>query len=340
MVIGFILFRGYVTYKMLDPQRTYGYFRDRYPMKKSTNNWYSFDCPICNKSKKGAVHFDYQQVKCWAGCYKEGIAAWVAQMEGVSFSVALKMLWDYDPANIDLKAFEVISTEGAKISDVKLPFGFTSIVSGEGILGKRARAYMVEERGLDLKLLDYLGVGYVNQKNTESSQKQDDYFGYIITPFKRGGSLYYYIGRDFTGSNFLKHKNPAVSSFGIGKSELFFNEDALNRKTVTVVESAFCAMTLGRAGTATLGKELSVPQKTKIIRSDCENVIIAYDKGAYNSGLRAGLGLLDHKNVYVVDMDRHQGAGKDPNEMGKKAVMDLIADTPKLTFEMALSGLV
>lgn len=322
---------------MLDTKRVYGYFRDRYPLKRSTNNWYSFDCPICNKSAKGAVHFDYQQVKCWAGCFKSSISEWVSQMEGLNFSQTFKFLWAYEPANIDLEALEALST-GVYLTDVKLPYGFKSITTGTGIIASRARSYMVDSRGLDLKLLDKLGVGFVNEKLEVESYK-DDYFGYIITPFKRNNALYYYIGRDFMG-NSLTHKNPAVSSFGIGKSELFFNEDALNHRTAIVVESAFCAMTMGKSGSATLGKDFSVQQKAKVLRSDCENLIIAYDKGAYVDGIKAGMQFLDHKKVYVVDMDRWKGEGKDPNEIGRKNVLDLIADTPMLTFDKAVSYLV
>ena len=68
---------------------------------------------------------------------------------------------------------------------------------GDVILGQRARTYLTS-RGFDVEELDMLGFGYCDEKGPDFA---NDYFGYIIIPFKRRGSLFCFIGRDFIGND-------------------------------------------------------------------------------------------------------------------------------------------
>ena len=124
-----------------------------------------------------------------------------------------------------MEAIETFRTK--QVVDVEMPKGYTPILEGEGILGKRARSYLTE-RGFDLTVLDRAGIGYCNEHGLVDKENDidEDFFGYIIVPFKRNGLLVYYIGRDYIG-NFLRYKNPAVEKFNVGKGDLLFNEDAL-----------------------------------------------------------------------------------------------------------------
>lgn len=323
---------------MVDSRKAYAYFSSQWSLRKSTNNWWSFNCPYCGKPKS-AVHFDYEIVKCWVCSTKVTLVNFVAEFENIHFKDALQLLWNFDSVSIDMNLLEALEVETVMVSDISLPLGYKPILYGDTSLGTRARNYL-ESRELDLKYLSSLGFGYVNEHDTENEQL--DYWGYIIIPFNTPkGELYYYIGRDYTG-NFLRYKNPPVSNFGIGKSELLFNEAGLNRNTMVLTEGAFCASTIGKSGVASLGKDLSVKQVSKIITSDCENVVIFYDKGAYIDGVKAAMKLMDHKNVYVVDTDNFNGdkEQKDPNSIGLSESLRLIEDTPPLTYAMALDAII
>lgn len=324
---------------MLDSRKAFAYFTSKFALKRSTNNWFTFHCPHCGKHK-AAVHFDFEVVKCWVCSYKHSIVDWVADFEGLDFRETLKMLWAFNPSGVSMNMLEAINIESVKKAvDIKLPVGYKPLLYGDTMLANRARNYLAD-RNLDLNYLGSLGLGYVNEHDTENESL--DYFGYIILPFNTPkGDLYYYIGRDYTG-NFLRYKNPPVTDFGIGKSELLFNEQGLNRKTTVIVEGSFCAATIGKSGVASLGKDLSTKQISKILNSDCENVVICYDKGAYEDGIKAGMKLLDYKKVYVVNLNLYNGAEdqKDPNAIGKDETFRLIADTPELTLSTALDALI
>jgi len=322
---------------MINQKRTYGYFRDSYLLKKSTKGWFSFDCPKCGGDHKAAVHFDYEIVKCWV-CAEgnQWIIDFVAFNEGLKQREVFEMLNSYKEADIDLRELE--SNSLSQISDVELPDNYQLITQGEGMLGRRAREYLTG-RGFSLKKCERLGLGYVNKSHEEFIK---DFFGYIIIPFKKDGKLYYYIARDYIG-NGIKYKNPAVTDFGIGKSELLFNEDALNKDVVFATEGWACATTLddkNHGGTAILGNTLANLQKTKIISSPCSTVVIAGDVGFYKHSIKMGMELMNYKDVYVLNMDKLKAYGKDPNDIGKEKIHALWKDTKKLTMGTALADLI
>lgn len=306
-------------------------------MYQSTKNWYAFDCPICgNTAGRGAaVHFDYGVVKCWNCGNKQSISDFVMLVTGQGYGFVRDLLNNYAEAPVDFNLLRGIRPE-RKVS-VSLPYGFTSLLDGEGILGKRARATLAA-RGFNLDLLDAQGFGYCNKHPPEGSNLED-FFGYIIVPFKRQGELYYYLGRDYVG-NFLRYKNPDVEALGVGKSELLFNEDALDlEETVWLTEGWACAATMGKEGVAILGNSLSSEQRTKVLRGSCKTVVVALDAGFYRQALKIGAKLLDHKKVYVLDLDQIARPSdddpdhwlKDPNDLGANAVLELAGETKPLT---------
>lgn len=323
---------------MLNPRRTYAYFRDTFLLKPSTQGWFAFQCPQCGKEQKAAVQFDWELVKCWVCTYKQSITEFVQDYEGMTREDTIRFLYQYKESEIDLRDFEAAAP--IKAVDAHLPEHFLNIMDGVGVLGKRARTYLTD-RGLHLKLCDKIGLGYVNKKAEEF---QDDYFGYIIIPYKKDGKLYYWTARDYTGSN-LRYKNPALSDFGVGKSELLFNEDALNSSIAFLTEGWACALTMGK-GVALGGVDLSNKQRTKIINSPCETIVVVTDKGFYKQGLKIGMALLGHKEVKVVNLDninKKDSTGKelkDPNELGAEFILDCYQKTKTLSFGLAISEMI
>lgn len=317
----------------IDPKQSYTYFNNNYNLKKTSRGWYAFKCPLCNElenRRKIAVNFGYGVVKCWICGYKDTIVDFVAETEGIDYNKARQTLRDCQASMVNL---DEIQEAGDKIySEVELPYGFKSLLEGEGIMGVRARNYL-SSRGFNLKELDRMGVGYCNEALPEVLKgEQEDYFGYIIIPFKSRGKLIYYIGRDYIG-NFLRYKNPPKELFNVGKGDLVFNEDALYLyDEVFILEGWADAVTIGREATSTQGWSLSAIQKGKYLTSEAEILTLVPDGGVDGKGipfyilaLELALEFSEHKKVKVVNLNK-QLDGKDVNAMGRDKFMEIYKD--------------
>jgi hypothetical protein len=254
---------------------------------------------------------------------------------GEDYRTVKNMLFTYEESDVDLSSLSDVKVR--KQSQVTLPTGFHLLDDGDTVLGRRARAYL-EKRGFNISYLSSRGFGYVDKRppiaETEEDQ-EDDYFGYIIIPFVKDNLLYYFIARDYI-DNFLRYKNPPYEKFGVGKSELLFNEDCLKfYDTIFVVEGWACAVTLGDNAVAILGSSFSTEQLTKLIASPCTTVVIVSDLGFYKHGLKMALELLDYKEeVYALDLAEidpdvydikydPEKPPKDPNDFGRDPIIDL-----------------
>jgi len=314
----------------IEPRQAYTYFNKNYHIKKTSKGWYAFKCPFCDElenRKKAAVNFQFGMVKCWICGYKQNVIDFVSDTEGVTYKAAKDILKECTASDVILEEMEDNSHK--VYSEIKLPYGYKSILEGDGALGKRARNYL-SGRGFDLKALDRMGVGYCSEILPDNlKDEEDDYFGYIILPFKSRGVLVYYIGRDFIG-NFLRYKNPKKEQFNVGKSDLIFNEDALYLyDEVFVLEGALDAMTVGREAVSTQGWNWSATQKSKIINSDAEIITLVPDGGVDGRGvpfyvlaLELACDIAEHKLVKVVNLNKIE-AGKDVNAIGKDAFMEV-----------------
>lgn len=313
---------------MINTRKAYTYFDNRIGLRKSTKNWYAFQCPYCHKKdKKGAVHFDFEMVKCWTCEYKKGIVEWVAEYEGVDWDTSKAIINSCSDADINFSDLVNIRTSNPD-TVISFPLGYTPLTRAEGVLGKRAVEYLAG-RGLNMEYLYKQQIGYCPAKHTEF---KEDYFGYIILPFMTDWRLRYFIGRDYIG-NFLRYKNPDAEKCGVGKSELLYNSQAVDTfKNVMLVEGLFCSLTIGSECMATMGKELSDFQASRIIKSNCEGVYIALDAGEKKASYKMATALVDYKKVYIVDLSLIAKDGKkDPNELGKQEVAYLAKHTAPVT---------
>lgn len=257
------------------------------------------------------------------------------QVEGLEWFEAKKFIDNFEETNVEADLLKGIHLD--KQVDITLPFGYKTITEGNSILAQRARDYLTG-RGFKMEVLDRLGIGYCDEHYQHANpeiQKKNDYFGYIIVPFKKRGKLYYYLGRDFIG-NFLRYKNPPEELFGVGKSEIFFNEDALELYSTTFLTEGWTdALTIGKHGIASLGWSLSPIQKSKLLKSNCKNLVVIADKEFYKQAVRTAMDFIDNKAVYVVNFDNMPG--KDANEVGREMVLEEVKRTPQLTATMAYS---
>lgn len=319
---------------MIPAVNSYQYITSRFVLKSTTNGWWTTDCPRCGKKGKFAFHFAWSRGKCWSCEWDASIADLVMAEEDLTFVEAKGLIMEADGSGVDPSMF--ILPQKQETSDVSLPLGYVPLLDGKKkTLGRRASNYLAS-RGFDLDELDMMGVGYVAAHAPEG---EDDYYGRIILPIQQGGRLRYYIGRDFIGG-FPKYMNPSKEKFGVGKDQVMFNGEAVNRfKTVYVTEGIFNAITMGRKSVATMGWTWSHEQTGTLVNGDCDLVVILADPGFYGRSMRNALKLIDHKRVKVVNFDSY-GHDEDVNTLGRDAVMKLVKQTPDLTYSAAIDAMI
>lgn len=331
---------------IVDIRKIYTYFKKRWPIKRSTNGFYNLDCPFgCIGSAgkhKFCVSFERQQVKCWRCPYKCSVTEFVQDFEAVDYKNAGRIINTEESIGF-IDAEVLLSVRAIAQSEVMLPLGFTSILDGQGVMSDRARNYLLG-RGFDLNKLDRKGFGY---SFTHDPKYQDDFFGYIIMPFKRVGMLRYYIGRDFMGQG-LRYKNPPTEKFGIGKADLVYNEDALStHDEIFIFEGLWDAETMGDSAISTQGWSLSPMQRSTIIRARPARLVFCTDKKTednakldpYPTAVKTAMGFLDMvPEVFVVNADNIPGKGKDCNDLGREAFLNEYSKTKALTLRSALEA--
>lgn len=304
---------------MIDPDKIYSYFDSSHgPLTRSSNGWYEAMCPFC-QSRKLYVNPEGNYAKCYKECIRGSVVHFVKTYLACTYFEATAILEEMMPR---LRINEYITASPLK-QDISLPEGYKRILDGRSPLAQRSRKYL-KGRGFDLNYLDMIGVGYCDG---------EDYFGYVIVPFKKDGDIVYFIGRDFMerGPKY-RYKNPSQEQFGIGKSEVLFNEEALYLyDKVYLMEGWTDAATMGNNGISIQGKSLSMMQWGLIRSSPVKEVVIISDLGAEKEALNMLETLYKTKKTKLIKLTEFQDFGKDVNAIGRHKVLSLEERTPHIT---------
>ena len=296
--------------------KLFTYFQQKLRLKPSTKGWYRGDCIYCDGKYSMGIHFHEHRLHCFkCGIHVTPIQA-IIDIEGfTNYNEALKLLRLQD----DFDRFErQILGKVEEVKPIDLPEGYQSILTGKGIMSKSAKNYLIN-RGFDLEYLGLRGVGYC---------LEGDYQGYIIFPIYLKGELVFFQGRRFIPVG-PKMKNPPEEEFGVGKSRILYNQDALMIYTrVRLVESITNALTLGDTGVGALGKSLSNYQFNWLVRSPAKAIHILLDPDAMFEAINLGLSLCHHKKVKVVKLPE----GEDVNSLGKKETTKIEKATPYMNY--------
>lgn len=280
----------------MNKQKLYNYFQSSFDLVPSTQGWYRLNNPF--EVKKGmtmAVNFGFNRIICHRTGYKSSITDFLRILTNKDSREIFSMIEKYTEVE-----FKITIPLNYSKATVKLPDNFY-LFDEEATLQKRASSYLMN-RNLDIDLLRERSIGFCND---------GDWFGRIIIPFMNP-TLQYYIGRDFIGQN-PKYKNPKKEDVGIGKSEIFYNEEALRGDKVYLCEGVFDALTCGEKGIASLGWKLSATQFSKLCHSPCD-IYIVPDKGFFQKALITAKELLVDNDVFITNLD-NQSFG-DINEIG------------------------
>lgn len=289
-------------------QKVNQYFMERLGLREYKNGWIKGDCPYCGKFKFG-IRISSWQANCFSCGNKYNPIRVIMEVENFKTKPELYAF---------LKGFEGVqflepAPEIRDVIKVRLPESFRLLSLGDSEMGNMARRYM-KKRGFNINSLSARGIGYCTE---------GEYEGFIIFPFYQQGKIIYFIGRRFIQIG-EKFKNPAVADFGIGKSMLVYNIDALGIfNHVCLVESIVNCLTWGDNAIATLGKKVSSYQVSTILKSPIKSITIGLDGDAYGEGIRLALQLVHYKKVRVMKLGE-----EDINDLGRKESKKIARETP------------
>ena len=294
------------------------YFKTRMGMVDYNKGWLKGDCPDCGKEQKYGINLPSNRSNCFKCGYNR--QPFNVMMDNERFTnkhEAMNFLMQFEEMG-----YVEPKVERSEEKPVLLPEGFKLILFGDSQWGKSARRYL-SNRGFDINELAYSGWGYC----TEGKHK-----GYIIIPFYKNGKLFYFNARLYMGSG-PKYNNPKAEDFGIGKSKIIYNVDALKKyEKIYIVESAMNAQTLGDQAIALGGKAISSAQFSEIIKAPANKLVIILDSDATKEAVKQACDLSFHKNVKVIFMPD----GKDVNDIGKKRTMKRVHKSKWLPYNEIL----
>lgn len=290
--------------------KVYSYITKVMGMRDYTRGWVKGNCPNCNRIDKFGVNLSRNRTNCFVCGYHPTPLTLIMELEGFK---------EYREVLIFLKAYkgkeylEPIIKRIEKV-DIKLPLGYTNILFGKSLLARQARKYIISRR-FDPEEVSYKGWGYCTT---------GPYLGYIIIPFYIGGKLVYFNARRYLGSG-PKYNNPKIDEFGIGKSLIIYNLDALAiYDEIYLVEGVINADTIGDNAIASGGKKISYYQISAIIKSPVEKVSIILDPDALEDAIKAGLLMSYHKDIRLIIWNGNE----DVNDIGRKETFRRINNIP------------
>jgi len=294
--------------------KLYAYATKKLGLRDYTRGWMKGNCPECGRIDKFGFNIGQNRTNCFVCTYHPSPITMVMDMEGLSTHAEA---WAFLKMYEGRQYLEPVIERLEQI-DAVLPDGFKSLIIGDGLLAKKARSY-VKGRGFDPEDMAYKGWGYVNR---------GDYYGYIIIPFYIGGKLVYYNARRYLGSG-PKYMNPSIEDFGLGKSLILYNVDALAiQDYIYLAEGAINAETIGDEGIATGGKKVSNYQISMILKSDVKGVTILLDPDAMSDSIRVAMELCYHKKVRVIELPEET----DINSLGKKKTLKMVKQVSWMSY--------
>lgn len=215
---------------------------------KQCGEWYSFNCPCCAEENFGEPDNKYNlEVKidldingcggfhCWKCGDTNGMrGTLVSLFKKYTNSETYNSFKNTVSEHRASSYYRISSDEslGDDITDIEylsLPDGFKPIDKTSADC-KDAYDYLVG-RGITDEIIHNFNIGYISTNSKDYSLRKRVY----IPSYDRFDNLTYWVGRDYTGKNKQKVKNPKRS-----KMEIVFNEGKINwYEPVTLVEGPF-----------------------------------------------------------------------------------------------------
>jgi hypothetical protein len=307
----------------------------------SSGDYVHFNCQACNEGvgNSGVYSVGSNTMSCFQpNCiFSKESEGWVPGY------VYLKFVenWDYKSASDRVKKFQLHkSTRKKRVNPNArpwLPKGLIPLNKGRGELAEKLDVYIRSRNFTRDELYAKYNLHYVAVRGqNRGSGKNGDFYGRIIFPFYNiFGSFKYFQARTFIDDD-LRWKNPDVVDFGIGKTELIYNENKFRflKKDLTIHEGLFDVYETeqlpGIIGTSLGGTSISPYQLIKIQQSKAENVYVILDPYTAKAAYSIALSLLcEGKRIFIVSLKEG-----DCSEIGyKKVGQAMVNHVIELTFQ-------
>ena len=290
--------------------KIYNYITKSLGLREYTRGWYKGNCPSCGRLDKFGVNLGINRTNCFVCGYHPSPITLVMELEGLkTYYDTLSFLGAYTGRDYIEPAIKRIES-----SEVKLPEGYTNLLFGNSLLATRARRY-IKSRKFDPDDVALKGWGYCNK---------GPYLGYIIIPFYTGNKLVYFNARRYLG-NGPKYNNPSIEEFGIGKSLIVYNLDALAMyDEIYLTEGVFNADTIGDEAIASGGKKISHYQISAIIKSPVKKINMLLDPDAIQDSIRIAMDMSFHKKIRLVMWE----GDEDVNDLGREETLRRVNEVP------------
>lgn len=269
-----------------------------------------FVCPFSHHRKpKLAVNLTTQRWQSWIDTNAKGRSIYALfkrlQVPGNYFTELSKIV----------KLPKSSKSEEIPNQYVSLPYEFKRLTETHTDFSyKRAKDYL---KSRDIKSYDIerYDIGYCDK---------GDYAGRIIVPsYDIDNKLNYFLARDFTGTAYLKYKNPPVS-----KDVVVFENQIDFSEPLVFCEGVFDAMAIRRNAIALLGKNIPSKLKMRLIEHGVTEVSIVLDSDAYKNALAMSESLMnDNIRVKLVKMGNEDAA-----DIGFNKIIQKIKSTTLLDF--------
>lgn len=187
-------------------------------------------------------------------------------------------------------------TEEEKIK-IHLPYEFTSLqYDTEKTRASKAASNYLRQRNIFSYDIERYNIGYC---------ESGDYANRIIIPsYDCDNNLNYFIARDFTGTAYLRYKNPPVS-----KDVVVFENQIDFSEPLIFCEGVFDAMAIRRNAIPLLGKNIPSKLRTKLVEHGVSEVCIVLDNDAFKNALQISETLMSENiKVRLVKMGNEDAA--------------------------------
>jgi len=210
------------------------------------------------------------------------------------------------------KSMKLVDTEKQYVS---LPYEFKRLTETHKDFSYTKAMNYLKNRGIKSYDIERYGIGYCSG---------GDYGGRIIVPsFDVDNKLNYFLARDFTGSAYLKYKNPPVS-----KDVVVFENQVDFSEPLIFCEGVFDAIAIRRNAIALLGKNIPSKLKMRLIEHGVTEVSIVLDNDAYKNALAMSESLMnDNIRVKLIKMGNEDAA-----DLGFNKIIHRLKHTNLLDF--------
>ncbi len=251
-----------------------------------------FMCPFSHHRKpKLAINLSTQRWQSWIDTNAKGRSIYGLFKK---MNVAPQYLTELSRIVKIPKSTQQTEEEQIKIH---LPYEFTSLqYDTEKTRSSKAAFNYLKNRNIFSYDIERYNIGYC---------ESGDYANRIIVPsYDYDNNLNYFIARDFTGTAYLRYKNPPVS-----KDVVVFENQIDFSEPLIFCEGVFDAMAIRRNAIPLLGKNIPSKLKTKLVEHGVSEVCIVLDNDAFKNALQISETLMSENiKVRLVKMGNEDAA--------------------------------